>query len=207
MAEDYKSRPEKRSQLRNAAVAVPPYGRVTAVQRRSVLIPGCFLFLGTWLLLSATSAGHFFVADECATSTWPKVSQTTGPLMSLPAPSTSMSRRLDWARMESITRLTVSAIRCTLSRGFGQGVMPKGPRHALGPGFHILIRSQPDHQPGLDLVLLHSGELRTDRPPGACLCLALARQHPRLPVRAISIRRTGPRPRFDWRLALLSGTG
>ena len=66
MAEDYKSRPVSKAipTERIGAVAVPPYGRVTAVQRRSVLIPGCFLFLGTWLLLSATSAGHFFVADE-----------------------------------------------------------------------------------------------------------------------------------------------
>lgn len=28
------------------------------------LITACFLFVGTWLLLSSTSAGHFFVADE-----------------------------------------------------------------------------------------------------------------------------------------------
>jgi len=34
------------------------------VRHRPVLVTACFLFLGTWLLLSATSAGHFFVADE-----------------------------------------------------------------------------------------------------------------------------------------------
>ncbi len=34
------------------------------MQRRPILVTGCFLFIGMWLLLSATSAGHFFVADE-----------------------------------------------------------------------------------------------------------------------------------------------
>jgi len=34
------------------------------VQHRPVLPTACFLFLGTWLLLAATSSGHLFVADE-----------------------------------------------------------------------------------------------------------------------------------------------
>ncbi|RPJ58812.1 MAG: hypothetical protein EHM23_16270 [Acidobacteria bacterium] len=40
------------------------YGRVTVVLRRPVLVTSCFLFIGTWLLLSAAAPGHFFVADE-----------------------------------------------------------------------------------------------------------------------------------------------
>ncbi len=40
------------------------YGRVSDVQRRRLLTTACFFFLGTWFLLSATSSGHLFVADE-----------------------------------------------------------------------------------------------------------------------------------------------